>query len=293
MKRFKKYRLLFLSLSILFLAACEDEIDVDLDEGETQLVLDAFITNDSSLQTLRLSETAPYFLNQPTKGVSGAQIKIIGPNQLEYNFSDMGNGIYSYNPNIIGAIDSVGFNYQLQLIYDSEVFIANSRLNPVPPIDSMTYDFEESDLGSEEGYYTQFWARDIIGRSDFYWIRAYKNGEPVRADDPSSLILSEDAAFSGNGADGFIFILPLRAAITNNDEPFALGDTSQVELLSLNEDVFEYLDQVTIQANNGGLFSTPPANIRSNVRDAAGNLQEKVLGVFSLSAISQESIIIE
>jgi len=286
-------RFFLLSFTCLSLFACEDEIDVDLDEGAAQLVVDAFLSSDSSQQLIRLSSTAPYFLNEATPGVEGVSVKIIGPANAEYVFQSQGNGSYTYNPTTNGAMDSIGANYQLELIYEGEVFLANSKLNPVPPIDSMTVAFEEEELGAEEGYYTQFWARDFAGRKDYYWIKGFKNGVPIREDNPASLILSEDAAFGGDGADGFIFILPLRAAITNADDPFQVGDLSSVELYSLNEEVFEYLDQVTIQANNGGLFSTPPANIRSNIRDANGNLQEKVLGVFSMSSVSRNQIQIQ
>ena len=213
-----------------------------------------------------------------------------GPNNVEFVFQDQSNGNYSYDPKSNVPLDSIGFNYRLEIIYNGELFISNSRLNPVPMIDSLSYEFQEGELGSEEGYYVQFWATDFAGRKDYYWIRSFKNGQSTRPDNPSALILSEDAAFGGEGADGFVFIAPLRSSVTNDDEPFATGDICKVELLSLNEDAFEFLDQVTIQANNGGLFSTPPANIRSNIKDANGNLQEKVLGVFSLSSISEESI---
>ncbi|MAY83043.1 MAG: hypothetical protein CMP59_02835 [Flavobacteriales bacterium] len=293
MKELKVFRLLFISFLILSVVACEDEIDLDLEEGRTQLVVDAFITNDSNIQVIRLTTTAPYFLNEATPTVSGASVKIIGPAAVEYIFQDGGNGDYTYDPSTQGRLDSTNFTYRLELSYNGEQYTAHSKLNPVPPIDSMTVAFEEEELGSEEGYYTQFWARDFVGTQDFYWIKAFKNGEPIRPDNPSSLILSEDAAFGGNGADGFVFILPLRAAITNSDEPFEIGDVSSVELLSLNEDVFEYLDQVTIQANNGGLFATPPSNIRTNIRDINGGLQDEVLGVFSLSSISRNAIQIQ
>jgi len=299
-----KKRINFRWFSLLFLGAvalssCEDVIDVDLDERPNQLVVDAFLTNDSGIQTVRLTMSAPYFLNEPARGESGASVKVFGPNGKEFNFADQGNGNYNYNPKTgaSGPMDSIGFNYSLQLIHDGKVYTAISTLNPVPTIDSMSFEFEEAELGSEEGYYAQFWAQDFFGRKDYYWIRSYKNGLDTRyvLDDPSlnnpaALILSEDAAFGGEGADGFVFILPLRAAITNDDDPFQSGDLCEVELLSLNGDVYEFLDQVTIQANNQGLFSTPPANIRSNIKDVNGSLQEEVLGVFSLSSISKNSI---
>ena len=283
----KKFIYIFF-LALTF-SACEDVIDVDLDQGESQLVIDAFVTNDSTVQTIRLTKSADYFLNAPTPAATNAQVSIVGPNSLIYNFVSDQTGNYLYDPNTTGALDSIGYPYKLEVLYDGRTYTSISILNPVPTIDSISQSFEEDELGSEEGYYTQFWARDFPGREDFYWIKAFKNGKPIDTVDNSNLILSQDAAFSGNAADGFAFILPIRAAITNEEEPFEVGDESSVELLSLNAEVFEFLEQLTIQANNGGLFSTPPANIRSNIKDASGNSQDEVLGVFSMSAISRAS----
>lgn len=284
--------ILLLANSIL-LSSCEDEIDVDLDEGASQLVVDAFLTNDSSEQKIRITRTAPYFLNRPTEGVVGASVIVRGPNNLQINFQDEGNGNYIYDAKLNPPIDSTGFPYSLEFQYDGELYTATSVLSPVPNVDSMSFEFQKGELGSEEGYYTQFWARDFAGRKDYYWIKGFRNGEDITPDDPSDIVLSEDAAFSGEGADGFIFIRPLRSSITSDDEPFKAGDLSSVELLSLNEDAYIFLAQVRTQANNGGLFSTPPVNIRSNIKDANGNLQDKVLGVFSLSSISRNSIQIQ
>jgi hypothetical protein len=281
--------IIYISLVFLF-SSCEDVIDVDLDQGKSQLVVDALLTNDSSLQIIRLTKSADYFLNAPTPAASGAIVSVLGPNGKTFTFANTGNGSYTYDPNTNGRLDSVGFMYQLNLVYENRTYISTSLLNPVPPIDSITYSFEENELGQEDGYYAQFWATDFFGRKDFYYIRAFKNGITINPDNPSSLILSEDAAFGGNGADGFPFILPIRASITNGDDPFALGDISSVELLSMNRDAYEFLEQVTIQANNGGLFSTPPANIKSNIKAADGSSQDEVLGVFSLSSISKNSI---
>ena len=146
------------------------------------------------------------------------------------------------------------------------------------------------ELGAEAGYYTQFYARDFQGRKDYYWIKPFKNGKPVYQDDPSFIILSEDAAFGGDGADGFVFILPLRSVITDPEFPFKLGDTCSVELLSLNNTPYQFLDQIINSSGNDGLFATPPANYRSNILDDSGNRQDKVLGVFSISSKSKFEI---
>ncbi len=282
-----------ISILSLFLFSCEDKIDLDLENGRSQLVIDAFVTNDAGTQTIHLRKSAPYFLNGPTPIATGAKVEIIGPNGVIFPFLEMPNGEYQYQTSSLGALDSIGFNYQLNVSYEGLEVKALSTLNPVPPIDSMTYDFEEEEPGSEEGYYTQFYARDFLGRNDFYWIKAFKNGLPIDTLNPSSFILSQNAAFGGDGADGFVFILPIRAAITNEEEPFILGDVSSVELFSINENVYNYLVQVATQANNDGLFAIPTANIRSTITDLAGNSQSEVLGVFSMASVERSTITIQ
>lgn len=287
------FRNIFTVLILLVvLSSCEDKIDLDLEDGKIQLVVDGFITNDSNIQTIRLTKSAPYFLNAETPFENNAVVKVFGPENKVFDFVSDGKGNFLYDPSTLGPLDSINFNYQLEITYNGNTYQSFSVLNPVPKIDSMTYAFEEEELGAEKGYYTQFYARDFAGRKDYYWIRPFKNG--VRAyDDRTFLILSEDAAFGGEGADGFVFILPLRAAITNSEEPFELGDTSSVELLSLNAAPYQFLDQIITSSGNDGLFATPSANFRSNILTPAGTPQDEVLGVFSLSAISKFEIVIQ
>jgi hypothetical protein len=297
-----KYIIFALAITTVF-SACEDIIDLDLEEGQERLVVDAFINSDSATQTIRVTTTAPYFSNVRTPGVSGVEVKVLGPNNQVYNFNGDGKGNYNYNPLTFGALDSIGFNYQLEMKHEGNTFTAVSKLNPVPVIDSMTFAFEEEEINSEAGYYTQFFARDFAGTKDYYWIKPFKNNLPVYANQPALMIISEDAAFGGDAGDGLVFILPLRASITNQDDPFELIDTianpdrspdvSRVELHSLNVEAYQFLDQVGATNGNDGLFAVPPSNIRSNIRDAAGNTQDEVLGLFSLSAISRSQITIQ
>ena len=286
-----KHILFALMVAVTF-SSCEDVIDLDLDNGKNQLVVDGFVNNDTTIQIIRLTSSAPYFSNVATPSENEASIRLKGPNNITYNFISDGDGNYQYDPKSLGAIDSIGFKYKLEIDFKGSTYTSSSVLNPVPVIDSMPYDFEPSGFGSEEGYYTQFYARDFPGRKDYYWIKPFRNGQPVY-EDPTFIILSEDATFGGDAGDGLVFIVPFRAIITDQGNPFALGDTSFVELHSLNSDAYQFLAQVVNTSGNDGLFAVPPSNIRSNIFDALGNAQDEVLGLFSLSAISKFEVIIQ
>ena len=283
-------------LLVIFLAStfssCEDVIDLELDNGKNQLVVDGFLNSDTSIQTIRLTSSASYFSNVATPAENGANVRLKGPNNVVYNFISDGEGNYQYNPMSMGAIDSIGFEYKLEIDFKGNTYTSKSLLNPVPPIDSMPYDYEPEGFGTEEGYYAQFYARDLPGRKDYYWIKPFRNDTAVYKD-PTFIILSEDAAFGGDAADGLIFILPFRSIITNEELPFDSLDVARVELHSINYETFEFLDQIVNTSGNDGLFAVPPSNIRSNIFDAAGNSQDEVLGLFSLSSISKFEILIQ
>ncbi len=285
----KRISLLFVLCSLIF-TSCEDEVDITLDKGEAQLVVDGFITNDSNLQTIILSRSADYFSNTTTPAVTNATVKVHGPNQ-SYDFVHSQDGHYIYDPSTFGALDSISFPYKLEVIYDNETYEATSILQPVPLIDSMTQMYRAKSLFFMEGYYAQFYATDFAGRDDWYWIKAYKNGELLQ-NRPTDFTFSKNGGMMGLEADGSEFLGHIRSAITKSDAPFELGDTSTVELLSLNEAAYNFLEEVVTQANNGGIFSAPPANIKSNIKNTSGNLENKILGVFSISSIQTKSLII-
>ena len=286
---FKTYIFLLFAISLM---ACEDIIDVDLDQGEILLVADAFITSESAIQTIKLTKTAPYFQSQTVPPLEGAQVVIKGDDGSIYPFNETSPGNYSWVPQLGEAIDSIGTIYTLEIDYKGERFLSNSKLNPVPPIDTITFEFEPAGFGQDEdGYIAEFQARDIAGRDDFYWIKAFRNN--ARVGNPGSFSTSENGAFGGTDADGKLFIVPVRIFFINDDNLYQLGENVRVEVWSINEEISEYFLAVEAQTNNGGLFAVPAANIYGNILDANGESQKKMLGAFSISAVSTRTEIVK
>ena len=286
--KFKTILLAFLSISVI---ACEDVIDVDLDQGEVLYVTDAFITNESTTQTIKLSKTAPYFQSQTVPPLEGAQVTVTGSDGTTYPFVETAPGSYTWTPSFGDAMDSIGVTYNLEIGYNGERFISSSVLNPVPPIDTITFEFEEAGMGQDEdGYVAEFQATDLSNRKDFYWIKAFKNNR--RVGDPGSFSVSENGAFGGTNADGTVFILPVRIFFINSDTLYQLGQSVRVEVWSINEEISEFFSAVEAQTNNGGLFAVPAANVYGNIFDANGEPQKRMLGAFSISAVSKRTEIV-
>lgn len=284
------------ALSALVLTSCEDVIDLDTVTGPTQLVVDGWITNQPGPQTIKLTWSASYFNNAAAEPVLGAVVTVTDDKGKVYEFEDVaGNGQYVWGKTNADTLGQIGRTYSLKITNESEIYTATTELRRVPTVDSVVYTKDKlpfkPDDGPQEGYVAEFYARDPVGLGDTYWIKPVINGKPV-VEKAALISIAYDAAFSaGAPSDGLIFILPIRQSITT-DSLYSAGASVGVELHSITNETFEYLKQISEQAQNGGLFATPIANIKSNIvnSDPKG---KAALGFFGASAVSRKTTVID
>lgn len=285
---------LYIILVFPLLSSCEDVIKVNLNESTPVLTVDAFITQEIAKQTIRLSNTAPYFQNQATPAVLGATVVVTNTSDgRSFTFADRGNGNYEYTSPNGTPIGRVGNNYLLTIRYNGEEYTSRCTSNRTTQIDSIVYEFEEvpaSNTNAKTGYYAEFYGFDVKGATDFYWGRGYKNG--VYNSNPNDVNYIADAtrnfAPGVQGSDGLPFIGPVRNRMTNSLDPYQVGDSAVVEMWSINNDTYEFLRQVESQMTNGGLFARIPENIRTNITPR--NAANKVLGWFCVSEVSRRGL---
>jgi len=116
---------LFIISALIFLTSCEDVIDVNLDNAEPKLVIEASINwlkgTSGNEQTIKLSLTAPYF-DETIPPANGAIVLVTDQNENTYTFIEDGTtGIYK-NSNFIPIIDAT---YLLNITYDNEIYTAS------------------------------------------------------------------------------------------------------------------------------------------------------------------------
>jgi hypothetical protein len=278
------------------LSSCEDIIDINLDAGTPQLSIDAWITDQPGTQTVKLRLTRSYFDNSPAPLALNATVEIEDSEGNIYQFLDADNdGDYVWmsaqSTEIMGVL---GRTYTITVSYNGETYKASSQINRTPRIDSLVYEFREERLGNPAGYYAEIYARDPQGSGDCYWIRTYKNGKFLNRG--QDINIAYDAGFSAGGnVDGVYFITPIREGINPFFEdpedsnvtlpPYSIGDDLEVEIYSIQEDAFYFLQEVSTQLTNGGLFAVPLTNVRTNYVNQNPNSDKKVVGYFGASAV--------
>ncbi len=295
----KIIRYILLFYIIVCLQNCEDVVSPDIPESEPVLVVDAFLDNTLETQTVKITRSIPYFDQAFNPGISGANVILDNLNGGQFIFEESETGIYQFTPvdssDVLGV---VGDSFFLRIDLDGEQLESSSQITRVPLVDSVIFTFEEADAFISQDYYLgEVFARDFEGLDDTYWIKAYKNG--VFLNKPSEINIAYDAGFSrGGGIDGLTFIQPLRVGISpfeedpeNDNEflpPYEHGDSLSVEIHSISNETFDFLNEVRIQTDRPGgfaeLFAVPLANVSSNIINTNG--KTKVIGFFNVAAVT-------
>jgi len=283
---------IYLFILILALSSCEEIVNLPSPVSDHYLVVEANLTNQNTPQQIILSRSQDYFDQANAPKISGAEVLVSDTLGNKFTFLEKVafSGIYVWEPSAQRPkIGNPGTTFTLQVKWQSETLTAKARLNRVPPIDSILYQYDEAfgrqsaSDNPKNGYDAQFYARDLRGSGDCYRVKTYRNDQLFN--DPINLTIIYDAGFQkGAMTDGFMFILPIRRSIS--PRLYLENDKIRVELWSISEDQFNFFSQARLELNNAGLFSRPAANIPTNIKNA--NLTSKLQGAgwFGVSAVS-------
>lgn len=154
-----------ISILALFITSCEDVVNLDLPDGEVQLVVDGSITNQPGEKRVRLTTSSNYFDNKETPKVTGALVLLYDQTGVVDTLTEKEAGIYTTN-----YIGKVGSTYHIYIRtkegeeYESQPEILQS----VPEIDSIYYEYKEKTAFEDEGYYVMIntsepgWRRKLL-----------------------------------------------------------------------------------------------------------------------------------
>jgi hypothetical protein len=261
MKGIQLIRNISLGIVLFFVAvSCTERFDIILDDSFTRLVVDGFITTDSTTHSVRLTTTSSYFSNQEPHAVSEAIVYLhdeSGSIQLIEN--SFGSGIYNTPDNFYGK---PGSTYTLEInlkeaIGDSDYYTAQAYM----PTTDFRLTGIELDLNERFGrWVVKLYAYDPPSL-DFYKFDIIRNGV-LLTDTAYRATMIDDRLFNGNETNGMGVLLLYK------DEVLP-GDTLTFIMSAIAEDYFNFLSELRNESGefSNPLFSGPPANIRSNVHE--------------------------
>lgn len=263
--------LILFILFVISLVSCEDVINVNLDEGQPKLVIEASILwqkgTTGENQTISLSKSSSYYENQ-----------IIPANNALVTIT---NGIYIFNfiedgttGNYICSnfIPVIGNTYTLTVVFEGQTYTSTEKFIGVPTIDSV----EQSVFNGfgNDAVQVKFYFDDIGTEDNFYFIKSKSSIKLLPEYD-----VIDDSFTQGNQMFGLYV-----------DEDLKPNDQLDFTLYGINERYYNYMNILLGQAggNGGSPFSTAPATIRGNIINNT-NEANFPFGYFHLSETDIES----
>ena len=260
----------------ILLGSCQEEIFLDLKTVEPTPAIEAIWTNNGSINQVKIMYSKDYYNQEPNQIIKDAQVSItnIGTGkEVAFIFSEQ---TMRYLPSkSLGG--KIGESYQLNVKIGENEYISEGTLLPPPILDSIKYEFKERRFFREEGYYLTVYGKIPFTQDNNYRIRIIQND--TLKNSRFDYLLFDDSFGTSILDKGFEL----------SGFPFAANDRIRLELYRLNSDAFAYLTQlVDLLFNDGGLFSPPPQNPKSNIRVKSGT--GAVLGYFLVSPYLNEVV---
>lgn len=274
----KKLINIIIILSAIIFASCTEEIDIDVGETASKVVIFGTITTDTMAHQIKVSKSANYFSNAPTPRVSGAEVVLTDDkgNTEILTESSKEAGIYETRPDFYGV---VGNKYVLTVNVEGKEYAAESYINPVNEIDFIRLKYNDM----WEGWEVKVWAWDNEEYDDYYMFKAYRNGVLI-TDTISEWWTAEDEFFNGGYTNG---IMCQFFQDEYPDEKLETGDTITFEIDGITEDFYYFVLEVQEETGfSDPMFSGPPANISTNIKGGA-------LGFFSAYSLRRASYVIK
>ncbi len=283
----KNKEIIIAIIATFFFVACEEEIQLDVDQTKEQMVIEGLLTDSLKYHEIRLSTSNGLYDKNGFPAVDNASVSVTEKSnngierEIVYDLTEKP-GLYRSQIKFEGKI---GNSYELKVDWKGQTYSAEDILLPVTKIDSLVAepveeDFEPWDdlidsLGTETGpfYYIKFYAIEPGDRVDFYNWRFYRNGVFKNYEGRDVYYASDEIV--REEIDG-IYIPGV----------YTKGDTVYMEQFSISRiGYLYYFDLETVINSDGGMFSSAPANPRNNISNGA-------LGFWQVSAVKNIKFII-
>lgn len=273
---------------LFFLFSCEEEVTLDLNTPENQrIVVEGRIISAFVNQNVRITKTLSYFENELAPPLTDAEVYLIeegSGREFPMTLSDNSQGIYE-TESFAGRF---GETYSLVINDHDQSYKASAYLDIVPLIDSLTYEYQYvSFFGFSYGIYTlKISTYEPPPEGQYYRIDVYLNDTLFTDDIFESVYLSDFQINDRYLSEVEIFDFP--------QERINL-DTNRIRIIvySVSEDEINFLNEFISETyGNGSIFTGPPSNIQSNIKNTSGGLDG--VGYFSASGVcSIESVLIK
>jgi hypothetical protein len=251
--------LFYILISCLVFPSCTEVIEVDVPENTVKLVVEGQVTTEQDSSFVRLTQSVGYFDdNKPAPTVENAVVSVNG-----IPFTHTLNGIYKPASPFTGVTGTV---YNLSISHEGKQYGSSSLLDPMFQIDTVVPIFKQREGFLEEGYTVAYLGFDKRPQVKYTYVRfGFKGFDSINDFYEGFRVLFDNKG--QNPEQPIAFEIPFIRLKSK--------DTSLLIFRSVDEKVYRFLLALG-NRSSGGPFSTPPANVPTNITGS-----EPALGLFA------------
>lgn len=263
-----------MSAFVLILSSCTKVVDLKLNEPESKVAVDGLISNRAGESFVKLAYTKGYLSSEAPETIIDAQVSVRdnNGNLTLFNASD-NEGLYLPPTDFVGE---VGKTYTLDAQYDGESLSAESTMNDTVSGNNVNViKADVTDPYLEAGYHLLATIKKNKEEDSFYKGEIFINGVKQMTT-ASDIVAFDDRMFEvGEELEARFFSW---AETLEDDEKPQMGDVVTLQLISISEESYEYLQALSETPMQGGLFGKTPANVPSNIEGGLGWFQASSFG---------------
>jgi Domain of unknown function (DUF4249) len=256
------YKIVAGMVLILF-ASCEKEIELDLADTDSKIVIEGVISNFSNIQTIKIHKSVLFYESSNYPAVSNAIVTVSDNGAAPVPFLEVSPG--TYQANFSGVPNHT---YNLSVKIEGIEYISTSKMPETVPLNQLTY--EESSFPST-GNTTLYTVTpvfiDPIDKTNFY-----RFGVTIDGTQDKSINTLDDVLINGIENTFPIFR-------TEND--IVSGSIVKITMYGIDQNVYNYF--FVLQQNGDGQATpnNPISNINSGVLGyfSAQNKQEMTIKI--------------
>ncbi|MEL7221136.1 MAG: DUF4249 domain-containing protein [Bacteroidota bacterium] len=234
----------------LFSFSCEKVIELDLEDSDRQIVIEAQLQAGNNQFTVLVSQSSNYFSNEAPVLISDAKVVLYDNSNSSINLPLLKAGEYG------GEINAeAGMTYSLEVELDGQVYQANTTVPTPVLLNTLDTTFLEATAFFDEGYQVVSRFEDDPLTENYY--RVLHAIDEVWQKDGTDLQVTNDRFFNGSE----------NARLPVFNHIFSSGEIITVTLQHLDKVSFEYFNSLANivgdgQGPNGGTAApgNPPSN---------------------------------
>jgi hypothetical protein len=296
-------RIIGFGFILLLVIGCSVEFIPDPEENKEQLVVEGMITDQNRINRIRLSGSLPVGKPLVRKPVKGAVVTITDENAIITTLKESPAGTYSTDS--LSFRGRVGGSYSLTIKINNVTYETDFiEMKPVPPVNSLYYKKEVITASRDTNYVDEgcriyvdsydpsgnclFFRWDYAETWEYRIPYAVTNKVCWVTERSDEILIKNTSLYSQARVSKFPVLF-----ISNSGDRLKETYSILVNQYSLNESEFDFWERVqNISQKVGNLYDISPMAIPSNIK-CCENPEERVLGYFSVSAVTQKRLFIK